>query len=197
MQIKKSSKVLTIKYDDFNEYFVRAGSICVASDGYALVRIGQKGYQLSKLFVFGFENYDSVDYKNIIVDHKNHDTLDNRMINLRIATKQQNSFNEKMVRKNNTSGFKGVCYDKVNNKWSVSIMYNRKNIKIGRYSDIKEAVTMRLMAELLFCGKDYAPQRSLFKDFSITDYNKLPQRIIMKAVSMGIIGGNNESILSY
>ena len=41
------------------------------------------------------------------VDHANHDTLDNRRSNLRIATPSQNAANRNKY-KNNTTGFKGV-----------------------------------------------------------------------------------------
>lgn len=46
-----------------------------------------------------------------VVDHINHDTLDNRRCNLRIATHQQNMQNYR-TRKDNTSGYRGVSFYK-------------------------------------------------------------------------------------
>ena len=50
------------------------------------------------------------------VDHRNKDKADNRWCNLREATRRQNSQNRKMP-KHNTSGFKGVGYDRRRGKW--------------------------------------------------------------------------------
>ena len=54
--------------------------------------------------------------KGLVVDHINGDTTDNRMINLRICTKQQNNFN-KRIGTRNTSGFKGVFWAKDKKRW--------------------------------------------------------------------------------
>src|ERR1700741_4140580 len=45
-----------------------------------------------------------------LVDHKDHNTLDNRRENLRKCTYMQNSQNKRM-RRNNRSGFKGVRWE--------------------------------------------------------------------------------------
>lgn len=71
---------------------------------------------------------------NLYVDHINGDTLDNRRCNLRYATNQQNQANSKL-KSNNTSGYKGVTWDPVNKKWVAQIMFNRKNIKLGRFKN--------------------------------------------------------------
>ena len=51
-----------------------------------------------------------------VIDHINRKPLDNRINNLRIADRTLNSVNSGM-RKDNTSGYKGVCYHKSSNKW--------------------------------------------------------------------------------
>lgn len=43
------------------------------------------------------------------IDHENGDILDNRLVNLRQVTNQQNGFNRK-ISKNNKSGYRGVCW---------------------------------------------------------------------------------------
>jgi hypothetical protein len=45
------------------------------------------------------------------VDHRNHDTLDNRRDNLRITTNKHNVRHRKGLNKNNTSGYRNVSYD--------------------------------------------------------------------------------------
>lgn len=56
-----------------------------------------------------------------VVDHINGDPLDNRRVNLRIVTQQQNIFNKSPSRKG-TSKFKGVYWYKARSKWCSKIM---------------------------------------------------------------------------
>lgn len=72
------------------------------------------------------------------VDHINGDTLDNRKRNLRICSKSENSMNHGK-RSDNTSGFKGVCWDKATKKWRVEIMVRRKPIYMGVFSSKSKA----------------------------------------------------------
>lgn len=76
--------------------------------------------------------------KGVLVDHVSRVTLDNRRFNLRFASKGDNQHNQKK-RKTNTSGFKGVSWDSVNNKWVAQIQINWKNKKLGRFDNIEDA----------------------------------------------------------
>lgn len=69
------------------------------------------------------------------IDHENHNGLDNRKSNLRIATKAQNVRNRK-ISKVNTSSFKGVKWVKDKNAWQVSLEFNGKRFT-GGYFDCK------------------------------------------------------------
>lgn len=89
---------------------------------------------------------------DMVVDHINHDKLDNRKDNLRICTQQQNMMNNK-IRKNNTSGVTGVAWHKEKNKWRSVIMVNHKQIHIGYYSDIDDAIEARRNAEIEYFGE--------------------------------------------
>lgn len=84
--------------------------------------------------------------KGLLVDHINHDVKDNRKSNLRICTKPQNNWNAKTPT-NNTSGVKGVHYNKRKNKWSASITVNNKVIFLGYYSNKEDATKVRKEAE--------------------------------------------------
>lgn len=77
--------------------------------------------------------------KGEFVDHINGDTLDNRKANLRLATRQQNAFNVRANRSNNSSGYKGVTYFKSRNKWVAQITHNYKHITIGYYDTPEQA----------------------------------------------------------
>jgi len=70
------------------------------------------------------------------VDHINGDSLDNRIENLRAVSQAQNSWNSK-TRSNNTSGYKGVSWDKKYSKWGSTINKYNKHYFLG-YFDCPE-----------------------------------------------------------
>ena len=80
--------------------------------------------------------------EGLITDHINLNTLDNRKSNLRVATSSQNQHN-RGKQKNNSSGFKGVTFDKERNKWIAQIWFKNKYIKLGRFDNIEDAVSAR------------------------------------------------------
>lgn len=74
-----------------------------------------------------------------VVDHINGNTLDNRRNNLRICTQSGNQKNRNNLNKNNTSGFRGITWDKFRNKWVAQLSLNYKHIYLGRYDSIEDA----------------------------------------------------------
>lgn len=85
------------------------------------------------------------------IDHINRDRLDNRRHNLRAATKSQNGTN-RGPNKNNTSGFKGVCWDKCNRLWETKIQVEGRYHKIGRYPTKTEAAKAYNEAAIKYFG---------------------------------------------
>lgn len=75
---------------------------------------------------------------DMVVDHINHDTLDNRRVNLRICTHSQNLMNRGKNR-NNSSGYKGVYWSKAAGKWYAQIKVNRKSNYLGLFLTKEEA----------------------------------------------------------
>lgn len=72
------------------------------------------------------------------VDHIDGNTLNNRIENLRDANYSQNQHNAK-IRKDNTSGIKGVSWHKTHKKWSVQLSVNGKSRHFGEYFDLEVA----------------------------------------------------------
>jgi len=82
-------------------------------------------------------------------DHINRNKLDNRKNNLRAVTRSQNEIN-KGLSSNNTSGYRGVTWNKNIKKWMAQIKLNSKNIYLGCFEDIQCAVSARKQGELLY-----------------------------------------------
>lgn len=66
-------------------------------------------------------------------DHKDRNPFNNRKENLRPCSIQQNNCNKVKYKKNASSKYKGVHLLKKNNKWSVNIQVNGRNIHIGSF----------------------------------------------------------------
>jgi hypothetical protein len=88
------------------------------------------------------------------IDHINGNGLDNRKNNLRIATRQENMMNQRVLPSNNTSGYIGVTWNKKLNKWDAQIKFNKKHIHLGDYINIEDAARARKEGELKYFGKN-------------------------------------------
>lgn len=117
------------KYDpDLEQYYVEATvHRKLIEEGYS------KAMKLHK-FVMNVNN-------DRVVDHINHDTLDNTKANLRVISHSNNSTNRKSRNSNNKSGYRNVCWSKNENKWIVQLQINKKNKILGRfdYEDLDKA----------------------------------------------------------
>jgi hypothetical protein len=80
------------------------------------------------------------------IDHINGVKTDNRICNLREATNSQNGKNLGLSRAN-TSGVKGVSFEKYTSRWKATIRVEGKSISLGRFGSIKDAVVARKNAE--------------------------------------------------
>lgn len=87
--------------------------------------------------------------KGKYVDHKNHNTLDNRKQNLRITNNADNLRNGE-IRINNKTGVKGVYFDNKRNKYVANIKVNYKGIFLGRFDTLEEAQKIRKEAEIKY-----------------------------------------------
>ena len=77
--------------------------------------------------------------KGELVDHINHDGLDNRRANLRKATRAQNAQNRRKPRVKSKSRYKGLAWQKRTGKWSVRIHVNGEHKCIGTFTNESEA----------------------------------------------------------
>jgi hypothetical protein len=95
------------------------------------------------------------------VDHINGNSLDNRRSNLRTCSHAENNQN-KGKQSNNTSGYKGVMWDKGTGRWRAKIAKDGKDIHVGRFDDLVEAAKAYDMAALEvhgeFASLNFPPQ---------------------------------------
>jgi len=101
-------------------------------------------------FVLGIENQE------IEVDHKDGNGLNNQRSNLRNATTAQNRHNS-LTPIDNTSGFKGVSWNKRHKRWTAYITAFGKRRFLGQFRDKEEAIQVRAKAEIELFGEFARP----------------------------------------
>ena len=79
----------------------------------------------------------------LCVDHIDNNRENNNICNLRYATHQENTRNSK-IRKNSTSGIKGITYHKASNKWQARITIDGLEIHLGLFGNIEDAKQARV-----------------------------------------------------
>ena len=77
------------------------------------------------------------------VDHIDNNTHNNNIINLRFATLANNQHN-RLINTNNTSGTKGVSWDKGKHRWTAQIFMNGKKIHLGSFINKDDAINIRI-----------------------------------------------------
>lgn len=98
---------------------------------YAVAHIGKVTVRMHRLLM-------DVSDPKILIDHIDHNGLNNQKSNLRTASPQQNLFNMRPFKINKT-GFKGVSYNKKDKRYAVFLRVNRKTTFFGNYKTAEEA----------------------------------------------------------
>lgn len=99
---------------------------------------GKPKYHLIRLhkYILGIDRYD----RSVDVDHRNHDTLDNRRENLRIVQAGNNSANRKGANSNSSTGVRNVSYIPKCNEYWVQIMKDgQRNLWKFKVDQFEEA----------------------------------------------------------
>ena len=126
---------------------VKAGDAagCPGGGGYPQIRVQRRLHQahrLAWLYMYGVWPKDQLDHVNRI-------RTDNRISNLREVTNKQNGQNAGKY-SNNTSGYPGVHWHKRASKWQARITHNYKDIHLGYFSILEEALSARKAAEKIY-----------------------------------------------
>ena len=126
---------------------VKAGDAAknVDVNGYPRTKINRVLYKLHKLAFL----YMTGLWPTEKTDHINGVRHDNRYVNLRAATNQENMRNAKRY-SNNTSGITGVYWHINNRKWWAQINNGIKDTYLGVYEHWFDAVCARKSAEVRY-----------------------------------------------
>lgn len=122
------------------------------ANGYYYVKINNSTY-LNHRVIFAIYN-NIIDFDSKQIDHIDNNKLNNNPKNLRLSNAFQNQHN-KSKQKNNTSGEKNIFLVKTNNKYRCTMRYYGKNIHIGIFDTLEEAITARDLKIKELAGEFY------------------------------------------
>jgi hypothetical protein len=107
---------------------------CLRQGRYSVIYIDGKEYKAHRLAWLLYTG----SWPKAQIDHINRIRHDNRIENLREATKSENQINSAMYR-NNKSGYRGVCFHKATGKWQAEVKRNKKPNYLGVFETAEEA----------------------------------------------------------
>ena len=131
------------KYDEnTGEIFGVRGGVIKMQNNYGYVEIQvTKHYKQYHLTAHQFAWYFKYNEIPQMIDHINRDKLDNRIVNLRSVTPQQNQFNKDV---------KGYYYDKKRNKYRSKIKVGGKETHLGYFNTPEEATDAYINAKQIY-----------------------------------------------
>lgn len=121
---------------------------CRANKIYVSVKFYGKNYMAHRIAWAITHQREPMD----VIDHINGDGLDNRLANLREATRSQNQQNQGISR-SNTSGFKGVSFSRQLGKFTARIRVGTKSKHLGCFLNACDAANAYQQAALKHHGE--------------------------------------------
>lgn len=118
---------------------------CINSEGYLCVGIDGEVYHAHRIvWIYVY----SVPPEKPTIDHINRVKTDNRISNLRAATRYENVVN-RGLQKNNKSGCSGVRWIEQDKRWRVTI----RGKSYGQFKTYKEAIEVRIISAKKVLGE--------------------------------------------
>jgi hypothetical protein len=136
-----------------------AGKVAgTTTERYVIISIDEKSFQAHRLawiYVYGNAPFGDL-------DHKNTRKKDNWIDNLRLATRPQNLHNY-LLSKHNSSGVRGVTWNRQNFRWEAHIKHNDVHYHLGSFMDFNDAVKARYNAEVAYGFTKYLPESTAYQ----------------------------------
>ena len=133
---EKSSKNMRLAVAVWNGKYSGKIAGYVNGRGYrhiTILKVNYKAHRIAWALSFG-------EWPNGEIDHINGDKLDNRIANLRVVDRTENSRNQRL-RRDSKSGIVGVSFYRGN--WIARIKVGRKSIELGQFETQQAAVDAR------------------------------------------------------
>lgn len=125
-----------------------AGNPCgLIRDGYYSTKIGKRNIYNHRI-IYTIHNNIHVD-PSLVIDHIDRNKLNNNPENLRAVSRSANKINSD-ISPRNTSGVKGVCWNKKRGKWHSYIVLQGKTFDLGHFYEKEDAINARVLAEKTF-----------------------------------------------
>lgn len=115
---------------------VKVGEIAgsITPKGYRYIQAKGRKYPAHHLVWY----FETGSFPSLFIDHIDGNKLNNHFLNLREVTIKQNN-EHRGKQKNNSSGYKGVTFNKRLNKFIAQIQHNSKQLHIGIFDTALEA----------------------------------------------------------
>lgn len=141
--LEKDTADQFLRYEDGELYWkvsnsnrVKVGDKIVSKSSYGYIRLSINGTRYFAHRVIYLMHHG---YMPDIVDHIDMDITNNRIENLREATKSQNMCNASL-RADNTTGVKGVSWQSRKGNWTARVTKNKRLVLCEQHDDLVSAV---------------------------------------------------------
>ena len=104
----------------------------IVRDGYHQIKWRNRFYPTHRVIWKWMTGFDPPE--GYLIDHRDRDPLNNRWMNLRLATPNQNAQN-----KSNDNPLRNVHFEPRTNRWCVRVRANGQRIHVGRFGSLEEA----------------------------------------------------------
>jgi len=135
-----------------NHHSVKIGDKAGSLDhDYWKIVVNKKQYyahRLAWLYVYG----EWSNFPESVIDHIDGNKQNNKIINLRKITHQENILNQKK-RINNTSGVKGISWHKRSKNWQARVMINGASKYLGGFDNLEFAELVVMEARRKYHGE--------------------------------------------